>query len=222
MSATARAAANGQASNPTKSVTLTLARFFIDDFHPSESTRSIWIPRSRYQAYGAPEEGDAVAGAFAGAARRRPSVSGHRSPGAGTASRHGGYECRPRPERSFADRPETAESLDVDVLARPITLVADDRLRVPAGADVRRHSGVAPSRRSRRADRAGSVTIEGSYLGVGPRRQAARARATGAEAGASAPGAGRQARPSLLPGSDARAIAGRAACAQAAAASAGL
>jgi hypothetical protein len=34
ISATAPAAASGQASNLAKSVTLTQARFFMDDFHP--------------------------------------------------------------------------------------------------------------------------------------------------------------------------------------------
>jgi hypothetical protein len=34
LSDTARAAASGKASNPTKSLTLTQARFFMDDFHP--------------------------------------------------------------------------------------------------------------------------------------------------------------------------------------------
>lgn len=34
-SATARAAASGKATNPTKSVTLTQARFFMDDSHGS-------------------------------------------------------------------------------------------------------------------------------------------------------------------------------------------
>jgi hypothetical protein len=33
VSDTARAAASGQATNPAKSVTLTQARFFMDDFH---------------------------------------------------------------------------------------------------------------------------------------------------------------------------------------------
>jgi hypothetical protein len=34
VSATARAAASGQATNLAQSVTLTQARFFMDDFHP--------------------------------------------------------------------------------------------------------------------------------------------------------------------------------------------
>ena len=34
ISAETRAAASGQAPNPAKSVTLTQARFFMDDFHP--------------------------------------------------------------------------------------------------------------------------------------------------------------------------------------------
>jgi hypothetical protein len=34
VSATARAAASGEASNLAKPVTLTQARFFMDDFHP--------------------------------------------------------------------------------------------------------------------------------------------------------------------------------------------
>jgi hypothetical protein len=34
VSAHARAVANGEASNPTRAVTLTQARFFMDDFHP--------------------------------------------------------------------------------------------------------------------------------------------------------------------------------------------
>jgi hypothetical protein len=34
VSDTARAAASGQAPNPTKPVTLTQTRFFMDDFHP--------------------------------------------------------------------------------------------------------------------------------------------------------------------------------------------
>jgi len=34
VSVTARAAASGEAPNPTKPVTLTQARFFMDDFHP--------------------------------------------------------------------------------------------------------------------------------------------------------------------------------------------
>ena len=34
VSATSRTAASDQAPNPTKPVTLTQARFFMDDFHP--------------------------------------------------------------------------------------------------------------------------------------------------------------------------------------------
>jgi hypothetical protein len=46
VSAAARAAASGQATNIPKSVTLTQARFFMDDFHPYQSQPSgLWFGR---------------------------------------------------------------------------------------------------------------------------------------------------------------------------------
>jgi len=46
VSDTARAAANGKAPNPTKPVTLTQARFFMDDFHLFEGVRRCQPPWS--------------------------------------------------------------------------------------------------------------------------------------------------------------------------------
>src|SRR6266566_2661152 len=143
-------------------------------------------------AEGAAEEGDAIGGALArqqlcvGQARVVIDREVQVLPAGVTVARE------PVAMDALADRPETAELLDVDVneLARPLALVADDR---------------APCR-SRQASRAVRPRSAGPPSRTrAPPRSAARAPGTAGGADASAPAAGRRAPTSRPPGSGARA-----------------